>query len=199
MLTDPDNHDKRTIILRATLHLLATCGFHGFSMKQLADHAGVATGTLYLYFRDREDIIRQLHQEIIQTFAQHVLAEHDYEQSLLKQYKSICWRFWQFCRDNPDILLGKGQFDHLPPEILRDHHRDAKKAFLPMAQLFQQCRENGLIKPLCDEILATLTVEPFIHLARKHHLKLVTLGDQEVEAIIDAAWDAIALPPGKAK
>ena len=66
MLTDPSTSDKRILILRAALELLASCGFHGFSMKQLAERAGVAAGTLYLYFRDREELIRQLHLEIIQ-------------------------------------------------------------------------------------------------------------------------------------
>jgi TetR/AcrR family transcriptional repressor of multidrug resistance operon len=196
MLTDPSTSDKRTLILRATLELLASCGFHGFSMKQLAERAGVAAGTLYLYFKDREELIRQLHQEIIQVFAYHVLAEHDPQAPLQQQYHQICCRFWQFCRDNPNILMSKGQFDHLPPDVLRDHHEAAWQAFQPLTDLFDACRSAGLVKPFCNEILATLGIDLFLNLARKYHLGVITVDERLMNAIVCASWDAIAQHPG---
>jgi TetR/AcrR family transcriptional repressor of multidrug resistance operon len=197
MLTTPDTLDKRILILRATLNLLANCGFHGFSMKQLADRAGMATGTLYLYFKDRDDLIRQLHQEIIKAFAHHVLADHDPGQPLQQQYFIICRKFWDFCLENPDILLSKGQFDHLPPDVLRDHHKDAWEAFEPLRVLFDQCCSRGLVKPLSDEILVTLGIDAFLSLARKYHLGLISQQDLDLDPIIAATWDAIALRPGQ--
>ncbi|WP_222868000.1 TetR/AcrR family transcriptional regulator [Saccharophagus sp. K07] len=181
------------MILRAALRLLAGCGFHGFSMKQLADEAGVAAGTLYLYFKDRDALIRQLHQEIIQTFAQHVLAGHDPDKPLQQQYRDLCQNVWLFCKTYPEMLLSKGQFDHLPPDVLRDHFLSAWQAFGPLRVLFDKCREQGMIKPLPDEILVTLGFETFINLARKYHLGLVSEQDMDVNEIIEATWHAIAL------
>lgn len=196
MLTDPSTSDKRSLILRATLELLASCGFHGFSMKQLAERAGVAAGTLYLYFRDREELIRQLHEEIIWVFAHHVLADHDPVAPLRQQYEHICCRFWQFCRDNPNILMSKGQFDHLPPDVLRDHHEAAWQAFQPLTDLFEACRSAGLLKPFDNEILATLGIDLFLNLARKYHLGVITVDQPTLDAIVCASWDAIARHPG---
>jgi len=196
MLTDPASTDKRTLILRATLDLLATCGFHGFSMKQLAEKAGVAAGTLYLYFKDRDDLIRQLHQEIIQAFARQVLAKHDPAAPLKEQNRHICLGFWQFCRDQPNILRSKGQFDHLPPDVLRDHHKDAWHAFQPLTDLLDACRAAGLVKPLSNEILATLGIDLFLSLANKFHLGLLDVDPRELENILRASWDAIAQHPG---
>ncbi|MEX0614479.1 MAG: TetR/AcrR family transcriptional regulator, partial [Methylophaga sp.] len=45
MTIDSPSSVKRDAILNATLELLASSGFHGFSIKQLAAKAGVATGT----------------------------------------------------------------------------------------------------------------------------------------------------------
>lgn len=165
-------------------------------MKQLADRAGVAAGTLYLYFQDRDHLIRQLHQEIIQTFATHLLAELDISQPPAQQYRRICHNAWTFCRDNPDILVSKGQFDHLPPDVLRDHYKDAWQALGPLRTLFDQCRRNRLVKPLSNEVLVSLCIDPFLNLARKYHLGLVSLEDLDPEQVIDATWDAIALRPG---
>ena len=196
MLTAGSTSDKRLLILQAALRLLAQNGFHGFSMKQLADEAGVAAGTTYLYFRDRQDLIRQLHQEIIRAFAEHVLADHDPHQPPRIQYQRICRNFWEFCIAQRDILLSKAQFDHLPPDVLRDHQKDAWRAFRPLTDLFELCRRAGLVKSLPDEILAALGIDPFINLARKYHLNLVALPEIDLPQVIDATWDAIAIFPG---
>jgi len=196
MLTDNSSTDKRLLILQASLRLLAACGFHGFSMKQLADEAGVAAGTLYLYFKDRESLIRQLHQEIIYTFARFVLANHSPSEPLQQQYRNICENLWQFCCAHPEMLLSKGQFDHLPPDVLRDHHQDAWQAFDPLRALLDKCRKQGLVKPLSDEVLVTLGIDAFVSLARKYHLGLLEVTDAEVDKIIEATWDATALNPG---
>jgi TetR/AcrR family transcriptional repressor of multidrug resistance operon len=192
MLTDTDSPDKRLLILRAALQLLATRGFHGFSMKQLADQAGVAAGTLYLYFRDRDYLIRQLHQEIILTFAHHALAGFDPNQPPRQRHRNICQNLWRFCCANPDLLLSKEQFDHLPPDILRDHHQGAWQAFKPLEELFEQCRQEGMVKSMSNEMLATLSIDPLISLARKYHLGLATLREDDVKHFIDSTWDAIA-------
>lgn len=195
MLTD-DSSDKRASILRATLQLLSVYGFHGFSMKQLASEANVAAGTLYLYFLDRQDLIRQLHLEIIQTFAFHALNDHDPQAPLREQYRRVCLNIWHFCRDNPAILLSKGQFDHLPPDMLRDHHEDAWQALGPLRVMFDRCRQQNLVKMLPNEILAAVGIDALIGLARKCHLGMAAVDETLLNEVLDAAWDAIAKHPG---
>lgn len=50
---------RRTTILKAAQHTLARHGLAGASMQAIADSAGVAKGTLYLYFKDRDDLVEQ--------------------------------------------------------------------------------------------------------------------------------------------
>ncbi len=188
----PPAEDKRNRILAAGLSLLAGKGFHGFSVKHLAQRAGVAAGTLYLYFKDREDLIRQLHTEIIAQLAEYLFAEHDTGLSLERQYRMICRKFWRFSLDNPEITLSKVQFDHLPPEVLRLQRQGARQAFRPLVQLFEQGREAGTIKDLPDEVLVNLAIEPYGILARKQILGLIDISESELERVIDASWDAIA-------
>lgn len=184
--------DKRDRILAAALGLLASKGFHGFSMKHLAACAGVAAGTLYLYFKDREDLIRQLHTEIIAQLAEYLFTEHDASLPLELQYRMICQKFWRFSLENPEITLSKVQFDHLPPEVLRLQRQGAREAFRPLVQLFEQGRAAGLTKDLPDEVLVNLAIEPYGMLARKQILGLIDISDWDLEKIIDASWDAIA-------
>lgn len=50
---------RRQTIQQAARKVMARRGTHGTSMQAIADEAGVAKGTLYLYFRDRDDLLDQ--------------------------------------------------------------------------------------------------------------------------------------------
>jgi AcrR family transcriptional regulator len=58
------NHDKRDAILSAATRLISKLGLHNTPMSALAREAGVATGTLYLYFPSKEAMINALYLEL---------------------------------------------------------------------------------------------------------------------------------------
>lgn len=194
MTIDSPNAIKRDAILNATLELLASSGFHGFSIKQLAAKAGVATGTVYLYFKDRDALIRELHMNILQRFAEAMFADHDVELPLAEQHHHLCCNLWRFLVDNPSVLLSKAQFDHLPPDILRSQRDDAWRLFAPLRELFAKGRQNGQIKELQDDVLASLSFEPYMFLARQQLIGVIQIDTDKLCEIITASWDAIARP-----
>lgn len=183
--------DKRQCILQAALRLLAAKGFHGFSMKQLALEAGVATGTVYLYFQDKQDLIEQLHMQIMRIIADATLVGLNPSASPRQKYHVITHNFWHFCSTNPDILMSKGQFDHLPSDVLRTQYSAALQLFQPLMDLFEQGRQLGNLKNFDDQVLLCLVLDPFLTLARKSHLGMVEVNAELLEQFIDASWDAV--------
>lgn len=193
---------KRRAILHATLCLLAERGLHGFSIKQLAEKAGVAAGTVYLYFEDKNDLIRQLHQDILNEVARRLFVNHDPSLPLYDQYCRMMENLWEFHRGCPEIMLSKAQFDTMPPDLLFPHREGESQplserrdhvlaVFQPMLDFYQLGRERGILKPLADELLSALCIDPLCALARSHHLGIVSIGPAELAAVIDAGWDAI--------
>ena len=49
--------DKRTKILEATLRLISEKGFHGTPISKVAKEAGVSTGIIYHYFKDKHELL----------------------------------------------------------------------------------------------------------------------------------------------
>ncbi len=185
--------NKRDIILAATLKLLASRGFHGFSIRDVAKEAGVATGTVYLYFDDRDHLIKKLHGQIIETVGREVFLVTDQRVSLFQQFHHMCRKFWSLFQQQPEIILSKGQFDHLPLEILRSRHEDAKVVLEPLFTFFLRGREQRELKDFPDEILFSLAFEPYFEIARKSIQGFVVVDDAMLDRIIHASWDSIAL------
>lgn len=195
-MKEPAVKSKCDTILAATLSLLASRGFHGFSIRDVAKAAGVATGTVYLYFADREDLIKKLHSQIIATVGQEVFIAVAEEVSLFQQFQGMCRRFWGLFQRQPEMILSKGQFDHLPADLLRSRHEEAKVVLEPLFTFFMRGREQQVLKDLPDEILFSLAFEPYFEIARKTLQGFVIVDEVMLEQIINASWDSIALKSG---
>jgi AcrR family transcriptional regulator len=64
----------RVAILDAAEQLIAKHGLHDAALVQIAKRAGVAVGTLYNYFTDRDALIRELFESRRATFRPRLLA-----------------------------------------------------------------------------------------------------------------------------
>src|SRR6266446_4197501 len=65
----PRTEDKRKRILEAAVKVFARKGYFAARVSEIARKAGVADGTIYLYFRSKEDILVKLFDEVM---AEHV-------------------------------------------------------------------------------------------------------------------------------
>ncbi|MCL2724029.1 MAG: TetR/AcrR family transcriptional regulator [Polyangiaceae bacterium] len=60
------NGDKRDRILQAAVRVFAKNGFHATRVSDVARAAGVADGTIYLYFRSKEDVLVSLFEDRVE-------------------------------------------------------------------------------------------------------------------------------------
>lgn len=66
---------KAKDILRATLDEVCQVGLAGLSIEAVARRAGVATGTVYVYFKGKDALLDQLYLETKQKFATFVMRD----------------------------------------------------------------------------------------------------------------------------
>lgn len=75
-----DHHEesklrRRSEIVRAAVDVFAERGYFAARMREVAKRAGVADGTLYLYFKGKEDLLVSILEEYAQAFL--VRVRHD--------------------------------------------------------------------------------------------------------------------------
>ncbi|MFT4704125.1 MAG: TetR/AcrR family fatty acid metabolism transcriptional regulator [Bradymonadia bacterium] len=67
--------DKRERILQAALTVFAKRGFYTAKVSEVAREAGVADGTIYLYFKNKDDLLIQLFEDRMDFLIQRLNEE----------------------------------------------------------------------------------------------------------------------------
>ena len=59
-------------IIDAAIIVIAENGYHQSQVSKIAKQAGVADGTIYLYFKNKEDILISVFEEKMEIFAENL-------------------------------------------------------------------------------------------------------------------------------
>ena len=67
--------DKREKILQGALEAFAKKGFYNTKVSEIADEAGVADGTIYLYFKNKDDLLISLFEDRMEWIIDRITNE----------------------------------------------------------------------------------------------------------------------------
>lgn len=73
--------NKEEIVKQKAIEMIVTQGVEGFGMNRLAKECGVSVATLYIYYSDKEDLIRKIGIEIGQNLFNNMLIGFSPEMS----------------------------------------------------------------------------------------------------------------------
>jgi len=104
----PKPQDKRNLILAAAAKIFATTGYHKARVQDIAKLAGVGDGTIYQYFRNKEDILFTLPiektKELITIQEEHLSGIKNPESKLIVMINNYI-RFLDSNKDYSSIVL----------------------------------------------------------------------------------------------
>ncbi|OLQ95763.1 TetR family transcriptional regulator [Vibrio ponticus] len=183
--------DKKQQILDAAEAILAESGFHGLSMQKVAKQAGVAAGTIYCYFSDKEHLLAEVRLNVTQRIADAVQAGVVGDEPLKDRYRTMWLNTWNLAVSNKNALSNRVQYDSLPCTTDIEIRAQEKLMFHQVQKLFEDGKAQKVFKPIANEVLSGLTFEACVALARKHAWGFYHLDDEAIEAAINASWDAV--------
>src|SRR5450631_3789241 len=86
------NADKENLVKQEAIEMLVRDGFQGFSMNKLAQACGISVATLYIYYRDKDDLIQKIGAEIGKQFMAKTLQgfnpQMSFAEGLRKQWEN---------------------------------------------------------------------------------------------------------------
>ncbi len=185
--------DKRSDIMQAALDLICDQGFHGAPMAEIAEKAGVAAGTIYLYFENKEVLIRELHRELEEKIRATLRDGYPTEQPLRERFLYLIRALFRYFIANPLHFRYMEQYFSSPYGISmrRDKLLGKSGNHDILMDIFEQGIKQLILKEFPKSVLFSLAFGPLILLMRDHILGFVILDDSLLQQITDACWDTI--------
>jgi AcrR family transcriptional regulator len=144
--------EKRDNIIAAALKLFCENGFQNTSTANISKEAGVATGTLFVYFKSKDELINALYRETKQALAQYFQEDLDSEAPMREQL----FHFWQKAIDwaieNPYQFRFFNMFSN-SPFISSLTKEEAASAFKFTQDLIEQAKKDQIILNLDSSLL----------------------------------------------
>jgi AcrR family transcriptional regulator len=186
---------KRDEIVRAALELIAEHGFHDAPMAVIANRAGVAAGTIYRYFENKDVLINELYREVEAKLYAVLLEGYETEKPFRERFLHLGTALLRYFIENPLDFKYLEQFHNSPYGVAfrRDKILGEKAGCDVFRELFEDGVSRQIVKDLPLVILFALAFGPLVAVARDHILRFVTLDDLLIDRTIEACWDGIRL------
>lgn len=184
------DENKISDIYTATLKLVRANGLAGITMQSVAREAGIATGTLYIYFENKDALIIRLFDVCVKNSASDFFKNFDPKSPFKVGFRVIWSNIVQHRVSKFDESIFIEQCFH-SPFIDEDTKTTLKKMFAPLVQLLDRGKEEHLVKAIDTFWLVAFMIGTINEIAKR-----VTYFDRKLtKEILDAnfqlCWDGI--------
>src|SRR6266852_1607072 len=99
-MRDPDKPQQ---IIAAAIRVFARSGYYNSRVSDIAREAGIASGTIYLYFKTKDEILVTLFREKMAEWVALVRRELAAERNPLAKIRKIVALHFKVLEENPDL------------------------------------------------------------------------------------------------
>jgi TetR/AcrR family fatty acid metabolism transcriptional regulator len=117
----PDRERRRQAILQAARQVFARKGYEPATLEAVAREAGLAKGTLYLYFKNKEDLYFHTAVHVLESLQSYILEQAQRSSGALDRLRAIALGQFDFFIRHRDTLQLLAPFSN--PGLARLHKR----------------------------------------------------------------------------
>lgn len=177
-------------IYDATLKLVKTKGLAGITMNEIAASAGLATGTLYIYFNSKEDLINELYSTCKHASEQVCFQGYNEGEPFKNSFKTIWHNLMHFRVNNFSEAVFMDQCCHSP--FLTETNKELTNSILqPLYKLIEQGKHERVIRDLDNFLLITFITGSIHEIVKYTHAHGKKLTERMVEDIFEMCWNGI--------
>ncbi|MEN6396956.1 MAG: TetR/AcrR family transcriptional regulator [Methanoregula sp.] len=162
---EPSNN-KREAILETALVLFTKRGFYGTPTAMISREAGVATGTLFFYFRTKEDLIDELYRQIKSEAAAALQEGVDREQTTRAKIRRVGENAIAWSTTNQNKFRFMEQFAH-SSFVSMTAHEEGISHFLFLKELIRDGIQEGVVRESETELLCAVLASSLSGLAAR--------------------------------
>lgn len=156
-MTAPDHTrlEKRDRIIDAAVDVFADKGYRAARVSDIARRAGVADGTIYLYFKNKEDLLLVIFEEKMEQLLARLESALALESEPLERIRAYARYHFRSIEEHPalaQVLQVELRQSH---RFLREYRPEMLWRYLDVfGELVREGQERGAIRPDVDPFLA---------------------------------------------
>ncbi|MCB2196229.1 MAG: TetR/AcrR family transcriptional regulator [Bacteroidetes bacterium] len=183
---------KREQILTTTLNLVAEIGFHATSIPLIIKRSGAAAGTIYYYFKNKEELIDTLYSELRKEMAHAIIQNIDADITYKEKFILIWKNLFAFYIQNPkkfEFLEDYANSPFIKKEIKAINRRHYQSAI----NFFESGIKLGILRELPLDLMINTVFGNVATLSRMVIMEEIDLTDQILHDCMQSSWDAIKI------
>jgi TetR/AcrR family transcriptional repressor of uid operon len=192
---DPVKHaEKREQILAAAERCFARSGFHGATIAQICDEAGISPGHLYHYFISKEAIIGAITGAGLE-YAKARFAEVTQNQHPIRSLVAEFERLAALNRTKSGVLLdvlAEAARNPVIGKILQDTSEEMRQL---LAEFLRRGQAHGQIDPDLDADMASALLITMIDSSKTLLIRTPTIDPRRSADVLDKMISRLLAPP----
>lgn len=183
---------KRKALVKATISLVNNNGFHATPISKIAKMANVSPATIYLYFKNKQDLVNKVYIEVKKKFTTYAFASYSENIPVVKGFEIIWKRIADFKTKDVEYAMFLAQCDNTP--IIDNACREEGIRHLePLLNLWERGRQEQIIQPISDYLLYAYTVNPLSFLIVMQQQGMFKIEKRHIDEAYQAAWNSIKI------
>jgi AcrR family transcriptional regulator len=186
------DENKKAAIFNATVKLVNEIGFVAASVAKIAKQANVSPATIYIYYKNKEDLLVSIFVDIRAKKTSAALKRFDESAPLKESLRTIWKDSFKFVSQNKDLLQYHDQFLNSPYSDLVDN-LDSTDGLQPVRRAFESAIAEKIVKKVDFDLLLAFVFGPLGVLANTRTSRALNMTPKNVETAFEMVWDAISL------
>jgi len=180
------NEDKVQLVRQKAMEMLVEQGFEGFSVNKLAKACGISVATLYIYYKDKDDLITKIAREeageMIKAVFEGFSPDMPFEEGLRVQWQNRA----AYALAYPSQMMFFGQLRNSTyhDEIMAAAFAHFKET---LGKFLDNATKRGEIKKMPVEVYWAVAFAPLYSLLRFHH-EGKSMGGKPFSLDMKAVW-----------
>jgi len=177
-------------IFAATLQLVVKRGVAGITMRQIAKAAGMATGTLYIYFKDKDELVNQLYVSCRASSVNAYFKSYNEAASFKKGFRIVWNNILQYLLAHFYVSVFMEQCYHTP-FVSESTKEMNEQVFQPLYKLIERGKAEKILKDYDTMMLLVLMMGGINGVIKyiNYHKKKTTA--DMIENAFNICWDGL--------
>ena len=184
--------EKEAALFEATVKLVNEIGFASSSVSKIAQEAGVSPATIYVYYKNKEDLLVSTYISIKLDLSKALLEDFNDKLPIRDILRNVWFNLFEYISNNLEYYKFVQQFSSSPFSSLVNR-QEVEQYFEPLTKVLQTGIEQKIIKNVSFDILTAFMYHPITVLANPSLSRDFELNEENIEIAFTLAWDAIKL------